>query len=67
MCGVNSAIHTGNGMTKLLHSSLFMVFMTALSFFAIKGLLPCSQLVMKFFYKQVALNMFGHPVVMTLQ
>ncbi len=43
ICGVNHAIHAGSGMTKLLCSSLFMVFMTASSFLSIEGLLSCFQ------------------------
>ncbi len=43
MWGMNRAIHAGKGITKLFCSSLFMVFMTASSFLAIKGLFQCFQ------------------------
>ncbi len=43
MCGMNWAIQDGSGTTKLLCSSLFMVFITTSSFFVIDGLLPCCQ------------------------
>ncbi len=48
ICGVNQAIQDGSRIIKLLRSSLFMVFMTALSFFVIDGLLWCNQKVMNF-------------------
>ncbi len=67
MCGINRAIHVGSGMTKLLCSSLFIVFVTASSFFAMEGLFPCSQYVMKFFREHVTLKTLGQPMVMTLQ
>ncbi len=43
MCGVKRAIQDGSWMTKLLHSSLFMAFMTASSFYVMDGLFLCCQ------------------------
>ncbi len=65
MCGVNRAIHAGSGMTKLLRSSLFMVFMTTSSFFAIKGLFSCSQQVMKFSHEHVGATHGHNPAVVS--
>ncbi len=67
MCRMNHTIQADMGTTKLLHSSLFMTFMTLLRCLSIDGLFHAVQYWRKFYRKHLVLNTFGHPVVMMQQ